>query len=94
MKNLVRGILVVVLGLVGLFVSAGRNLGELRGYFNASADKTVDDLVASLPKEVVDRKLDHDLRHQRRELIDQQVQLNLSRNQIADLRSDVSKLES
>ena len=90
MKKVVWGTLLTVLGLVGLFVSAGRGSGELRGYFRASADG----LVASLPKEVVDRKLDHDLQQQRRDLIDHQVQLNLSRNQIADLRSDVTKLES
>ena len=94
MKKFVWGTLLAVLGMVGLFVSAGRGSGELRGYFRASADKTVDGLVASLPKEVVDRKLDHDLQQQRRDLIDHQVQLNLSRNQIADLRSDVSKLET
>ena len=94
MKKFVWGTLLAGLGLAGLFVAAGRGSGELRGYFRASADKTVDGLVASLPKEVVDRKLDHDLQQQRRDLIDHQVQLNLSRNQIADLRSDVSKLET
>ena len=94
MKKFVWGTLLAVLGMVGLFVSAGRGSGELRGYFRASADKTVDGLVASLPKEVVDRKLDHDLQQQRRDLIDHQVQLTLSRNQIADLRSEVTKLET
>jgi chromosome segregation ATPase len=94
MKKLVSGIVSVVVVLCGLFIAAGRHVGELRGYFHASADKTVDGLVSSLPKEVIERKLDHDLRQQRRELIDQQVQLNLSRNQISELRSDVEKLET
>ncbi len=52
MKKFVWGTLLAVLGLVGLFVSGGRGSGELRGYFRASADKTVDGLVASLPKEI------------------------------------------
>ena len=94
MKNLLRGTMGVVLLLVGLFVAAGRGIGELRGYFYASADKTVDGIVSRIPKEVVERKLEHDLRQQRRELIDQQAQLNLSRNQIAELRNDVAKLDA
>ena len=93
MRKITWGVGVVALGLVGLFAVAGRGVGELRGYFRASADQTVDGLVSTLPQEVVDRKLDHDLRQQRRELIDQQVQLNLSRNQIGELRSDVAKLD-
>jgi len=94
MKSLMWGTAAFVMVLVGLFVVAGRGLGELQGYFHASADKTVDGLVATLPKEVVNRKLDHDLRQQRRDLIDQQAQLNLSRNQIADLRTEVTKLDA
>ena len=34
------------------------------------------------------------MRQQRRDLIDQQAQLNLSRNQIADLRTEVTKLDA
>ena len=36
--------------------------------------------------------MDHELRHARQELIDRQVQLNLSRNQIDQLRDEVAKL--
>lgn len=93
MRKIMLGTGVAALGLIGLFAVAGRGIGELRGYFRASAGQTVDGLVSTLPQEVVDRKLDHDLRQQRRELIDQQVQLNLSRNQIGELRSDVTKLD-
>ncbi len=41
MKKFVWGALLAGMGLVGLFVSAGRGSGELRGYFRASADKTL-----------------------------------------------------
>lgn len=93
MKKLLLKSGVVLAGLVGLFAVAGRNVRELDAYFRASADKTIDHLVAKLPDEVLDRKLVHDLKHSRQELTDRLVQLNLSRNQIGELRTDVKKLD-
>jgi len=80
--------------LVGLFVIAGRRLGELAGIARAGADQTVDALTEQLPAEVRDRKMDHDLELARQELIDRQVALNLSRGQIDQLRSDVEQLKA
>lgn len=67
MKNVVIATLVVVTGFVGLFVVAGRNLAEMTGYFQASADTAVDGVVESLPTEVHDRKLEHDIRRARQQ---------------------------
>jgi chromosome segregation ATPase len=82
-----------VLGLGLLFWVAGRSLGELAGYFRASADETVSQLEDQIPDEVHDRKLAHELTSVRKEVIERQVQLSQSKTQIAQLRDDVSKLE-
>jgi hypothetical protein len=82
----------VVAALVLLFVVAGRNLAELTGLVRASADVTVDGMTDQLPKEVHDRKLDHDLAQVRQQVIDRQVQLSLSKNQLDQLREDVRNL--
>ncbi|MDA1050031.1 MAG: hypothetical protein O3C40_06075 [Planctomycetota bacterium] len=77
---------------IGTFIVAGRHLGELSGLVRATADTTVDRVENQFPVEIHDRKMDHELRHARQELIDRQVQLNLSRNQIDQLRDEVAKL--
>ena len=82
-----------VVGLVLLFLVAGRNLGELAGYFRASAGETVSNLEDQIPDEVHDRKLANELTSVRKEVIERQVQLSQSKTQIAQLREDVSKLE-
>ena len=81
-------------GLVVLFALAGRNHAELTGLVRASADVTVDGVTDQLPKEVHDRKLDHDLAQVRQEVIDRQVQLSLSKNQLDQLRTDVRDLRA
>jgi hypothetical protein len=83
-----------LLALVGSYVVAGRSLGELAGYFRASADGTVAQLEEQLPQEVHDRKLAHDLTTVRKEVIERQVKLSQSKTQIAQLRDDVQKLEA
>lgn len=83
-----------VVVLVGLYLVAGRRLGELSGLARASADRTVDSLTEQLPQEVRDRKMEHDLQSARQELIDRQVALNLSRTQIDQLRHDVEQLQA
>jgi len=93
MRKLVTVTTVGAVSLVALFVVAGRNIGELGGYFRASADQTIDQVVHSLPEEVHDRKVDHEIKHVRQELVERQVQLNLSRNQLDQLRDDVAKLK-
>ncbi|MBP87205.1 MAG: hypothetical protein CMJ64_10875 [Planctomycetaceae bacterium] len=90
MKKIVIATLVAVSGFVGLCVVAGRNLGEMTGYFRASADTVVE----ALPSEVHDRKLEHDIRRARQEVIDRQVQLNLSRSHLDQLQADAEELSA
>ena len=83
-----------VLGLGLLFWVAGRSLGDLAGYFRASADETVSQLEDQIPDDVHDRKLANELTSVRKEVIERQVQLSQSKTQIAQLREDTSKLEN
>ncbi len=85
---------VVFAVLAGLFVVAGRRVGELFGYVRATADQTVEELVVQVPDKVQDRKMENDIKTARQELIDRQVQLNLSRGQIDELRKDTERLEA
>jgi predicted nucleic acid-binding Zn-ribbon protein len=82
------------LGLGPLFWVAGRSLGDLAGYFRASADETVSQLEDQIPDDVDDRKLANELTSVRKEVIERQVQLSQSKTQIVQLREDVSKLEN
>jgi chromosome segregation ATPase len=82
------------LGLGLLFWVAGRSLGDLAGYFRASADETVSQLEDQIPDDVDDRKLANELTSVRKEVIERQVQLSQSKTQIVQLREDVSKLEN
>jgi len=77
-----------------LFVTAGRPLNELRGYFRAGAQETVEGLTNQLSRDVHDRRLEYELSEARQNLIDRQVQLNLSRNQVEGLRMEVSNLNN
>jgi hypothetical protein len=83
-----------VVGLGLLFWVAGRGLGDLAGYFRASAGETISQLEDQIPDEVHDRKLDNELTSVRKEVIERQVQLSRSKTQIAQLREDISKLEN
>jgi hypothetical protein len=58
-----------VLGLGLLFLVAGRSLGDLTGYFRASAGETVSQLEDHIPEEVHDRKLANELTSIRKEVI-------------------------
>ncbi len=68
----------VVMLVVGLAFVAGRTFRDLRGYVRASAERTVDGLTESLPREVRDKKLDNDLGQVRAELVERRVKLNQS----------------
>lgn len=94
MKKLALGIAVFVASTVGLFVIAGRGTGELSGYVQASADTAVEGATGSLPTEVHDRKLDHELKQVRQEMIDRHVQVNLSQRQVGKLEAEVARLEA
>jgi septal ring factor EnvC (AmiA/AmiB activator) len=92
MKTIILRLTVATCILAGLFRLAGRSPLELKGLVRASADTAVDEITASLPMEVHDKKLDHELRQVRLDLIDRQVQMNLSKRQIAELTVEVEKL--
>ncbi|MDA1166406.1 MAG: hypothetical protein O3B13_25200 [Planctomycetota bacterium] len=94
MKKFALGIAVLVASVVGLFALAGRSTQEMAGFVRASADVTVDGATESLPPEVHDRKLDHELKQVRQEMIDRQVQMNLSQRQVAALETEVAGLEA
>jgi predicted nucleic acid-binding Zn-ribbon protein len=78
----------------GLFVVSSRSVSELTGYFRATADTTVDNLTQQIPDAIHDRKLETELQVARQQLIDRQVDLNLSRSQVEQLRQDVTELDA
>jgi phage shock protein A len=78
---------------IGLYLVAGRSLGELFGYTRASAQVTVDKTLEQVPVEVRDQKLDNDVELQRRALTDHQVALNLSRRELDNLSAQIAELE-
>lgn len=93
MKKLISVVATMLLGLVSLWLVAGRGVGELRSWLRASADRSVAQITENLPQDVQDKKLQGDLTQVRQELIDRQVKLNLSKEQIGQLRADVERLE-
>lgn len=84
---------IVVVGLVGVFVLAGRGTHEINGFVKAAADTAADGVTESLPEEVHDRKIDQEMKQVRLDLIDRQVQMNLSGRKIEELSAEVAKLE-
>lgn len=93
MKKFSVGLMVAACVVTALFWLAGRSTQELKNLVRASADTAVDEVTGSLPTEVHDKKLDHELKQVRRDLIDRQAQMNLSKRQIDQLTADVEKLE-
>lgn len=93
-RKLLIGVGVLGLGLAGLFAASGRSVWDFTGYFRAGADQTVDNLTQQLPTEVPDRKMQNELQVARQELIDRQVALNLSRNQVEQLQQEIAKLQT
>ncbi len=93
-RKALLGIGLLGVAVVGLFAASSRSVWDFTGYFRATADQTVDNLTQQLPVEVRDRKMQNELRVARQELIDRQVALNLSRNQVEQLRQEIAKLET
>lgn len=82
-----------VLALVGLFFVAGRPIADLFGYFQAGASTTVKSMESEIPDFVHDEKTATELAAAREQLVDRQVQLNLSQNQLKNLEHEISALE-
>ena len=91
--TLVSVVITASLALVGLYFIAGRNPSELRGFLKASAGKTIDGIKDQIPNEIHDRKLDDDLAQVRQEVIDRQIQLNLSKSSVSTLTQEIHQLE-
>ncbi|MCY2994820.1 MAG: hypothetical protein NTY19_44210 [Planctomycetota bacterium] len=95
---MMRNLLIVassgVLATGALFAVSTRSVSDLTGYCRATADTTVENLTEQIPDTIHDRKMDNELRVARQQLIDRQVDLNLSRGQVEQLHRDVAKLEA
>ncbi|MSR59939.1 MAG: hypothetical protein EXS05_20260 [Planctomycetaceae bacterium] len=89
MKKLTVLLAAMFLTPIGLYVAARRSMGELKGFMRAGADTTLDELTSQIPREVHDRKREQDLAQVRQEMLDRQVQLTQSKNQILQLKKDV-----
>ena len=84
----------IVLSLISLYLVAGRPLSDLFGYFRAGASTTVKSLEDEIPDVVHDEKTQAELAAARNQLVDRQVQLNLSQNQLKSLKHEIAELES
>jgi len=84
----------LAIAVCGLVVVSSRPLSELTGYFQATADTTVDNLTRQIPDAIHDRRLENELQVARQQLIDRQVELNLSRSQVEQLRKDLTDLDA
>lgn len=90
--------IVLILGiggvsLLGVFALAGRGKHELKGLVRASADTAAEGVTESLPEDVHDRKIEQEMKQVRMDLIDRQVQMNLSARKIEELSEEVARLE-
>ena len=65
---------------------------EVDGYARATAETVADRVTDAIPVEIHDRKLDHEVSAVRQEIIDRQVQMNLSQRQIERLEQEVASL--
>ena len=93
MKRTATVVGTTVLALGALFFLANRPLSELFGYFRAGASTTVESIEREIPDVVHDEKTEAELAVARHQLVDRQVQLNLSRNQLTTLEDDISTLK-
>lgn len=93
-RKALLGIGLLGVTVVGLFAASSHSVWDFTGYFRATADQTVETLTQQLPVEVRDRKMQNELRVARQELIDRQVALNLSRNQVQQLGQEIARLET
>ncbi|MCY2992498.1 MAG: hypothetical protein NTY19_32150 [Planctomycetota bacterium] len=94
---MIRKLVMVIGGLTvataGLFAVSSRGLSNLTGLFRASAEEAVDNLAKQVPDEIHDRKTENELHVARQQLIDRQVELNLSRTQVDQLRKETQSLQ-
>jgi len=93
MKKYVVAVGVVASLFAGFCGWASRAPRQIEGYARASAEVAADRVANAIPDEIHDRKLDNEVSTVRQEIIDRQVQMNLSRRQIEQLETEVVHLE-
>ncbi len=81
-----------IVGLGVLFFVANRPISEFFGYLRAGASTTVKSLENDIPDVIHDEKAQAELTAARRQLVDRQVQLNLSQNQLKGLQNEIGAL--
>jgi len=80
--------------LIAVFFVADRSISELYGYFQAGASTTVNSIEDDLiPDTIHDEKTELEINSAREQLVDRQVQLNLSLNQLKTLEYEIQELE-
>ena len=87
----------VVLGVVASLVAgvcrwASGVPHEVDGYARATAESVAERVADAIPDDIRDRKFDHEVGAVRQEIIDRQVQMNLSQRQIERLEQEVASL--
>jgi len=92
LRKVSAGVGSVMIALVLLFVVANRPISQLWGYLRAGASTTVKSIEDEIPDVVHDEKTEAELAAARQQLIDRQVQLNLSENQLKDLTAEIETL--
>lgn len=93
MKPILKLTVILTLLPFAAYAIAGRPIRDLLLLCSASADVAVDGALHQIPVEIRDRKLDHDVSHQRQQLTDHQVALNLSRRELDNLAEQVQQLQ-
>ena len=81
-----------LVGFGGLFLVANRPMSYLFGYVRAGASTTVKSIEKEIPDAIHDEKAQAELTAARQQLVDRQVQLNLSQNQLKGLRNEIAAL--
>lgn len=81
--------IVLTLALCGLKLISRK----AEGYARATAETAAERVEDAIPAEIHDKKLDNEVSAVRQEIIDRQVQMNLSSRQISQLTEEVSRLE-
>ena len=84
-----------VAGIILSLVLGGLKLisRKAEGYARATAETAAERVEDAIPAEIHDKKLDNEVRSVRLEMIDRQIQMNLTSRQIEQLAAEVSQLE-
>ena len=93
MKKYVVAVGVVASLFAGFCGWASHVPGQIEGFARASAETAANRVANAIPDEIHDRKLDNEVSTVRQEIIDRQVQMNLSKRQIEQLGTEVVNLE-